>query len=251
MPKGWMTMRIARVRRGGANASLGFTLMELLVVVAVIALLLSILLPALNAAREISKRTVCGCNLRQIGMALDLYADQQDGWYPTAEKGPRGDVDEPNELNWWQNAAFLSILGLRPNPQGESVVTCPSDREPDQCVDRHSQAKRPKGCWASYAANTACFGMRRLGAKRGRRRGQVTRPAEALGFCDAFRDEHAPHVIGWQGCVSQNMSRRHNDQAQLVYLDAHVGLFDPNDLPMGPDAWKDFFWANDPCYPQP
>ncbi|MBN1342946.1 MAG: type II secretion system protein [Phycisphaerae bacterium] len=244
-------MRYLCLKRARTPRSPGFTLIELLVVVAVIALLLSILLPALGMARRISKRTVCGCNLRQIGIALSVYADEHNDWYPTAEKGPRGDVDEPNELNWWENRDLLRYLALLPNPQGPSVVTCPSDQEPDKCVDLHSGTTRPKGCWVSYAANTASFGMRRLGAKRGRRRDQVKRPAQAMAFCDAVRDEHAPHVVGWQGCVNQNVAPRHNDRAQLLYLDSHGDLFDPNDLPAGPDAWKEPFWANDPCFPQP
>ena len=54
-----------------------FTLIELLVVVAIIALLISILLPSLSRARELSKRTVCSSNLRGIGQAMYIYA--QDG----------------------------------------------------------------------------------------------------------------------------------------------------------------------------
>jgi prepilin-type N-terminal cleavage/methylation domain-containing protein len=54
-----------------------FTLIELLVVIAIIALLISILLPALSRARELSKRTVCSSNIRGIGQAFYIYA--QDG----------------------------------------------------------------------------------------------------------------------------------------------------------------------------
>lgn len=51
----------------------GFTLIELLVVIAVIALLMGILLPALNVAREQGRRAACMSNMRQVGLALTLY----------------------------------------------------------------------------------------------------------------------------------------------------------------------------------
>lgn len=60
----------------------GFTLIELLVVVAIIALLISILLPSLSRAREIAKRTVCASNLGGIGRGIKVYANDNDDWYP-------------------------------------------------------------------------------------------------------------------------------------------------------------------------
>ncbi|MCG3128034.1 MAG: hypothetical protein CHACPFDD_02907 [Phycisphaerae bacterium] len=59
----------------------GFTLIELLVVVAIIALLISILLPSLQRAREQAKATVCGSHLRDIGVSLTMYL-QEHGHYP-------------------------------------------------------------------------------------------------------------------------------------------------------------------------
>ncbi len=60
----------------------GFTLIELLVVIAIIALLISILLPSLSRARELSKRTVCAANLRGIGQAMYIYAQDEPGVFP-------------------------------------------------------------------------------------------------------------------------------------------------------------------------
>ena len=54
----------------------GFTLVELLVVIAIIALLMAILMPALNRARELGRRTVCLGNLKQLALAWVMYADQ-------------------------------------------------------------------------------------------------------------------------------------------------------------------------------
>jgi prepilin-type N-terminal cleavage/methylation domain-containing protein/prepilin-type processing-associated H-X9-DG protein len=60
----------------------GFTLIELLVVVAIIALLISILLPSLSRARELSKRLVCGANVKGIGTSCKIYANENDEIWP-------------------------------------------------------------------------------------------------------------------------------------------------------------------------
>ena len=78
-----------------------FTLVELLVVIGIIALLISILLPSLNAARRQATRIACAANIRSIGQSYQLYAAEYKGAYPPVQMWhwPNGGWGNP----WWDN----------------------------------------------------------------------------------------------------------------------------------------------------
>jgi prepilin-type processing-associated H-X9-DG protein/prepilin-type N-terminal cleavage/methylation domain-containing protein len=223
-----------------------FSLVELLVVVAVMALLISMLLPVLSGARQAGRQAVCSANLRSVLLAVQLYLQESGDWLPAAEPPLR---EFPDTRHWFMNAALMRQMAIdipldqegvpAGPPKAGSVLVCPSHTRPERWRD---------GTELPYALSYGVNGTWGLGGRPDhmelRRLIEFTHPSNVLAFTDACGIAVAPGIVLYQGCPRDNFDFRHRERANVAWLDGHVTPVVEDDIPFGMKNRYEVFWSS-------
>jgi prepilin-type N-terminal cleavage/methylation domain-containing protein/prepilin-type processing-associated H-X9-DG protein len=236
------------------NAKRGFTLIELLVVIAIIAILAALLLPVLAKAKEKANRIACVSNLRQWGLALDMYLDDANQIFPdfsiaNSTPGARSGYDQDNIL-WtdlagfaaggYGNSAWFNILPsyvsqnalwqYAANPtnfvNGRSIFNCPSAQFLPAEVDPLTRVA------FSYGINfRGTNGI--VPASPPFKATVVVHPSAFVFFSDdransgekPFYGANPLNDLGAPRGSLNHLSSRHAAGANLTFLDGHAAYF--------------------------
>ena len=212
------------------RAARGFTLVELLVVIGIIALLVAILLPALTKAREQGNWVACMSNLKQIGNGMLMYANENKGHLPRPASNGNGQF--PDDLLLWRDppdfsknidesvlVPYLAIKG----DKLRQLFRCPTDNY----QDRPPQAGFTKPYRFTYTMNSewdeapGATGPR-LTIQRPKL-GQVKRPTEKVLLAEERNPNDGRFVWSNSGSGQPDeLTDRHSKQGNILFHDFHV-----------------------------
>lgn len=229
----------------------GFTLVELLVVIAVIAVLMAILMPALMRAKEGGKRIVCSSHVRSLGLANTVYADENAGWYVPIMDRTQGD-----NRYWPANQLFRRLLGYK-DKQGRRESDWDSPREyrcPSDQISVQEREDSQYTSWISYGYNLTDWYYTDWYAigYAGHNTTSVPTPATELILTESndwwLHWKGANHTIGWDvlgqdtimpyknvGCDGPVLYR-HSEGANMAFYDGHVEYMKKE------KAWRQESW---------